>query len=52
MSATKKGDLIYIPSDVRLVRKDREGATVDYTVLKKPTSLLVVGVGDNTYEVL
>ena len=52
MGKVKKGDLIYIPSSVRLVRKDRTGMAVDYVVLKKPASLLVVGVDTDTYEVL
>ena len=52
MELAKKGDLIYIPSDVRLVDKDEFGATIDYILLKKPANLLVVGANNDAYEVL
>ena len=52
MSQTSEGDLIYVPSSVRLTRKDNSGATIDYVVLRKPYNLLVVGVKEGDYEVL
>ena len=52
MSQTSEGDLVYIPSSVRLTRRDNSGTTVDYVVLKKPYNLLVVGIEENNYEVL
>lgn len=52
MNQTSEGDLIYVPSSVRLTRKDNSGATIDYIVLRKPYNLLVVGVKEGDYEVL
>ena len=52
MNQTNEGDLIYIPSSVRLVRRDASGTTIDYVVLTKPYNLLVLGVGESNYEVL
>jgi len=52
MKVIKKGDLIYVPSSVRLVRKDNKGSPTDYVVLQHPASLLVVGITNNNYEVL
>jgi len=52
MSQTSEGDLIYVPSSVRLTRKDTSGTTIDYIVLRKPYNLLVVGVEGGDYEVL
>tara|TARA_R110000824_G_scaffold176557_1_gene355576 strand:+ start:1933 stop:2148 length:216 start_codon:yes stop_codon:yes gene_type:complete len=52
MNQTSEGDLIYIPSSVRLTRKDATGSTVDYIILSKPYNLLVVGVDERSYEVL
>ncbi len=52
MKVIKKGDLIYVPSSVRLVRKDNKGSPADYVVLQQPASLLVVGITNNNYEVL
>tara|TARA_B100000287_G_scaffold389113_1_gene398914 strand:+ start:158 stop:373 length:216 start_codon:yes stop_codon:yes gene_type:complete len=52
MKKIKKGDLVYVPSSVRLIRKDIKGAPTDYVILKKPVSLLVVDIADNAYEVI
>ena len=52
MQKIKKGDLVYVPSSVRLIRKDIKGAPTDYVILKKPASLLVVDIADNAYEVI
>tara|TARA_R100001129_G_scaffold184730_2_gene170497 strand:+ start:311 stop:526 length:216 start_codon:yes stop_codon:yes gene_type:complete len=52
MKKIKKGDLVYVPSSVRLIRKDIKGAPTDYVILKKPASLLVVDIADNAYEVI
>ena len=42
MKNIKKGDLIYVPSSVRLVRRDGMGHPTDY----------VVDIAGNSYEVL
>jgi len=52
MKQLSEGDLVYVPSSVRLTRKDKAGATIDYVVLRKPYNLLVVGVDEASFEVL
>ena len=52
MKSVKRGDLIYVPSSVRLVRRDGKGYPTDYVVLDQPASLLVVDIAGNSYEVL
>ncbi len=52
MNQTSEGRLVHITSSVRLIRRDDSGTTVDYIVLKKPYNLLVVGIEENSYEVL
>ena len=45
------GDLIYIPSAVRLYIKDGNGTIRDFHELQFPQSLLVTGIRDRSYEV-
>lgn len=52
MPQARKGDLVYVPSDVYLHRKDEYGAVTDYLMLKKPANLLVVESNSTNYEVL
>lgn len=45
------GDLVYIPSAVKLYIKDNSGNVRDFHELKSPQSLLVTGIKDRSYEV-
>ena len=47
-----KGDLIYVPSGVRLYKLDTYGVVSNYKNLEKPLHLLVTEVNDDTYEVM
>jgi len=47
-----EGGLVYVPSDVRLYVIDADGLPLKYMKLKKPASLLVTRVNQDTYEVL
>ena len=49
----KKGDLVYIPSEVMLYQyDDNQACLADYIKLKKPSSAVIVEHRYNTYSVL
>ena len=52
MNETSKGDLVYVPSGVRLYREADSGVISRYKKIEKPAHLLVTKVNDQTYEVL
>ena len=52
MTPIRKGDLIYIPSSVRLYNEDEFGTTKDFITIDEPINLLVVKINEKTYEVL
>jgi hypothetical protein len=52
MNETGKGDLVYVPSGVKLYREADPGVISKYKKIEKPTHLLVTGVNEQTYEVL
>ena len=49
----KRGDLIYVPSDVMLCRFSLDGTTVSsYLKLSKPVHLLIMEKAEHLYKVL
>tara|TARA_R100001082_G_scaffold47288_1_gene25283 strand:- start:38 stop:292 length:255 start_codon:yes stop_codon:yes gene_type:complete len=49
----KRGDLVYIPSEVTLYRyDDNQGVLSDYIKLKKPSSAVMLNDEYGTYSVL
>ena len=48
MSRFKKGDLAYLPSQVRLIQTDLAGNPVKHKVIEKPQNVLVIGAEDTT----
>ena len=52
MKIAKKGDLVYVPSQVTLYTNDEQGAVKKIMKLSKPTSLLVTDEMSNSYEIL
>tara|TARA_R100000005_G_C4969897_1_gene183233 strand:+ start:704 stop:901 length:198 start_codon:yes stop_codon:yes gene_type:complete len=47
----RKGNLIYVPSNVTIFTNDDRGQVQKIMKLSKPQSLLVTEVHDKTYEV-
>ena len=43
MKRNKKGELVYIPSEVKLVRFGKDGEVYRWTKTEKPINCLVVG---------
>lgn len=52
MNKANKGDLVYVPSGVRLFKVSTGGAVSNYKNIEKPLHLLVTEVHDSTYEVM
>ena len=48
----RKGNLVYVPSNVTICTNDDFGQVKKIIKLSKPQSLLVTEVHDKTYEVL
>ena len=48
----RKGNLVYVPSNVTIFTNDDYGQIHKIIKLSKPQSLLVTEVNDKTYEVL
>ena len=51
-SRHKKGDLVYVPSQVNLYNIDSSGAVIDYFITKRPINLLIIEEHDKAYEVI
>tara|TARA_Y100000034_G_C6872867_1_gene398774 strand:- start:270 stop:476 length:207 start_codon:yes stop_codon:yes gene_type:complete len=52
MKQINSGDLVYIPSQVCLFKKDASETVEDYLLLEKPQNLLITAVNKDTYEVV
>jgi len=48
MTRFKKGDLAYLPSQVRLIQTDLAGNPVKQKIIDRPQNVLVVGAEDAT----
>ncbi len=52
VSKMKKGDLVYIPSEVKLVQFGDDGRISRYTKTEKPINCLVENVEELNYRVI
>mgnify|MGYP001197993249 CR=1 FL=1 len=52
MKTMKKGDLVYIPSEVKLVQFAEDDSVSRYTRTEKPINCLIENVGQNWYRVI
>ena len=52
MRSKHKGDLVYVPSEVTLFTKDKQGSVTKIMKLSQPTSVLVIEATKDSYKIL